>query len=73
MIQNKLKELTESSAFIKRVRKKINQQNISKTQDELKKKIIKLKMMHLRVNNEELNSPTGQKLDFDFLSEIVRV
>ncbi|CDW71972.1 ww domain containing protein [Stylonychia lemnae] len=76
MIQNKLKELTESSAFIKRVRRKINQQNISKTQDELKKKIIKLKMMHLRVANEELSSPlsiNSKHDDFDFLSEIVRV
>lgn len=53
MIQNKLKELTESTAFIKRVRRKLRLMNISKTKDDLKKKIIKLKMMHLRIVHDD--------------------
>ncbi len=77
MIQNKLKELTESSAFLKRVRRKLRQMNITKTQDDLKKKIIKLKMMRLRAYDDDYASSAShhsgkQEDSFDFLSEIVK-
>lgn len=59
--------------FIKRVRRKLRQMNISKTTDDLKKKIIQLKMMQLRVQqqqNDESRSHHSREDLLDFLAEI---